>query len=184
MKIVYDGTIILKKTSYKYLGFRIDGKLSFRHLISDQMIKLRRTYMILKHIHQQFPSFFTLKKRVFNTYAWLHIYMISTIYCLLSKTGQDRINGIYRHRLRIIYCLYQCTNAVSHETFNLPTLDTKFKKCLMKRLNSIQLYEPELISCYLLRKNVTKYRLLSLQRKSVYLLATKRKMKQKAWCDV
>ena len=79
--------------------------------------------------------------------------MISTIYCLLSKTGQDRINGIYRYCFRIIYCLYQCTNTVLHETFNLPTLDTK-SKCLMKRLNSIQLYEPELIFCYLLRKNV------------------------------
>ena len=52
MKIVYDGTIILKKTSYKYLGSRIDDKRSFRHLISDQMIKLRRTYMILKHTYR------------------------------------------------------------------------------------------------------------------------------------
>ena len=53
------------------------------------------------------------------------------------------------------YCLYQCSTTDLHNTFGLQTLEEKFKKCLKNRLKSIQLYEPELITCYLLRKNVT-----------------------------
>jgi hypothetical protein len=60
LNITYNETTIVKKTSYKYLGFRIDAKLSFRQLLDDQMIKLRRAYAILKYIHHQFPSFFVL----------------------------------------------------------------------------------------------------------------------------
>ena len=82
------------------------------------------------------------------------MYMISTLYCLLSTTARNRINGFHRRCLRMIYCLYQCSNTDLHDTFKLPTLEMKYKKCLMNRLKSIQLYEPELIACYLLRKNI------------------------------
>jgi hypothetical protein len=49
INIIYNETAIVKKTIYKYLGFRIDTKLSFRHLLDDQTIKLRRAYAILKY---------------------------------------------------------------------------------------------------------------------------------------
>jgi len=152
--IIYNGTAIGKKTSYKYLGFGIDAQLSFRYLLDDQIVKLRRAYTILEHIHHQFPSFFTLKKRFFNTYAWPHLYTISTIYCLLSTTAKERINGFHRRCLRMIYCLYQCSTTDLHDTFGLPTLETEYKKCLMNRIKNIQLHELEFISCYLLRKYI------------------------------
>jgi hypothetical protein len=154
LKILYNGTPLSKKPNYKYLGFRLDAKLAFHHLLDDQFIKLRRTYAILKYIHLQFPSFFTLKKRFFTTYIWPHIYLISTIYCLMSLTAKERINGFYRRCLRIIYCLYQCSTTDLHDTFGLPTLMSKYKKCLINRVKSVQLYEPEFIACYLLRKNL------------------------------
>ena len=152
--IVYNGSRIGKKTSYRYLGFRIDAKLSFRLLLDEQLIKLRKAYTILKHIHNQFPSFFPLKKRFFSTYVWPHMYMMSSIYCLLSITAQDRINGFYRRCQRMIYCLFRCPTTDLLDIFRIPTLETRYKKCLINRLKSIQLYEPELLSCYLLRKNV------------------------------
>jgi hypothetical protein len=68
--------------------------------------------------------------------------------------AKHRINGFYRRCLRIIYCLYQCSTNDLHDTFGLPTLTSRYKKCLINRVKSIQLYEPELISCYLLRKKV------------------------------
>jgi hypothetical protein len=154
LTILYNGTPISKQSSYKYLGVRLDAKLSFHRLLDDQFIKLRRTYTIMKYIHQQFPSFFTLKKRFFSTYTWPHIYLLSTIYCLMSNTAKERINGFYRRCLRIIYCLYQCPTIDLHDTFGLPTLTSRYKKCLINRVKSIQLHEPELISCYLLRKKV------------------------------
>jgi hypothetical protein len=154
LTILFNGTPISKQSSYKYLGVRIDAKLSFHRLLDDQFIKLRRTYAIMKYIHQQFPSFFTLKKRFFSTYTWPHIYLLSTMYCLMSNTAKERINGFYRRCLRIIYCLYQCSTIDLHDTFGLPTLTSRYKKCLINRVKSIQLYEPELISCYLLRKKV------------------------------
>jgi len=80
--------------------------------------------------------------------------MISTIYCLLSPTAKERINGFYRRSLMMMYCLYQCSTIDLHDTFGLPTLETKHKKCLTNRIKSIQIHEPELISCYLLRKNI------------------------------
>jgi hypothetical protein len=79
---------------------------------------------------------------------------ISTIYCLLSPTAKERINGFYRRSLRMIYCLYQCPTIDLHDSFGLPTLETKYKKCLTNIIKSIQIHEPELISCYLLRKNI------------------------------
>ena len=155
IKVVYNKTSLLKKTEYKYLGFRLDAKLSFHHLLDDQLIKLRKAYIILKYIHNKFPSYFNLKKKFFNTYAWPHMLMLSTIYCLLSTTAQNRINGFHRRCLRLIYCLFQCSNNDLHVTFNLPTLESQYKKCLINRLRAIQLYEPELIACYLSRKNIT-----------------------------
>ena len=154
LKIGYNGTPIIKQSSYKYLGVRLDAKLAFHRLLDDQFIKLRRTYAIMKFIHQQFPSYFKLKERFFSTYIWPHIYLLSTIYCLMSFTAKQRIDGFYRRCLRIIYCLYQCSTADLHDEFRLPTLTSRYKKCLLNRVKSIQLYEPDLISCYLLRKKV------------------------------
>jgi hypothetical protein len=109
----------------------------------------------LKHIHRRFPSFFKLKLRFFNTYTWPHLYAISTIYCLLSKTLKEKINGFYRKCLRLIYHLFQCSTHNLHEIFRLPTLEQKYRKSLIKRLYNIQNYEQELIGCYLMHKNIT-----------------------------
>jgi hypothetical protein len=145
---------LIKKPCYKYLGYKIDAQLSFRPLITDQMLKLRKAYSILKTIHRQFPTFFALKKRFFTTYAWPHLFSLSTIYCLLPTSSQNRLNSFYRRCQRLIYCLYQCPSIDLHERFGLPTLETLFKMNVINRLKKIQLNEPELISGYLQRKNV------------------------------
>jgi len=90
-------------------------------------------------------------KRDNSYYTWPHLYAMSIIYCLLSKTQKERINSFYRKCLRIIYHLFQCSTADLHEVFRLPTPEEKYRKCLAKQLNNI---EQELIGCYLIHKNV------------------------------
>src|ERR1700722_13414802 len=78
---------------------------------------------------------------------------MSTIYCLLSKTNQQKISGFYRRCLRMIYHLFQGPTSDLHETFRLPTLEEKYRKNLTKRLANIQQHEQEWIACYLMNKN-------------------------------
>lgn len=154
LEIYYDGAQIIQKRSFKYLGFHLDAKLSFRIMLDAQFVKLRKAYSILKFIHQQFPSFLELKLKFFNTYIWPHLYMLPTIYCLLSSTSRDRVAAFYRRCLRLIYCLFQCPTEDLHDHFKLPTIEQRFKKCLLKRLKTIQQYEPILIDTVLQNKQL------------------------------
>ncbi|CAF2070985.1 unnamed protein product [Rotaria magnacalcarata] len=154
LNVYYDGVKIIQSKSFKYLGFYLDAKLSFRIMIDAQFIKLRKAYAILKFIHRQFPSFLKLKIKFFNTYVWPHLYMLSTIYCLFSITSRERIAAFYRRCLRLIYCLFQCPTEDLHEHFKLPTIEHRFKKCLSKRMKSIQRYEPIFIDSVLQNKHL------------------------------
>ncbi len=154
LNILYDNAQIEQKKNFKYLGYRLDSKLSFNCIVNEHLSKCRKSYSILKHIHRRFPAFFKLKLRFFNTYTWPHLYAMSTIYCLLSKTLREKINSFYRKCLRMIYHLFQCPTTDLHETFRLPTLEEKYRKSLAKRLNNIQQHEQQLIECFLMHKNI------------------------------
>ncbi|CAF1452565.1 unnamed protein product [Adineta steineri] len=149
LDIYYDGVKIIQKKSFKYLGFHLDAKLSFRNMIDAQFLKLRKAYIILKFIHQQFPSFSKLKMKFFNTYIWPHMYMMATIYCLFPNTSCERVAAFYRRCLRLIHCLFQCPTVDLHQHFQLPTIEKRFKKSLVKRMKNIQLHEPMFIECAL-----------------------------------
>jgi hypothetical protein len=149
LEIYYDGVKILQKKNFKYLGFHLDAKLSFRAMIDAQFIKLRKAYIILKYIHRQFPTFSELKIKFFNTYIWPHMYMMATIYCLFSNTSRERLASFFRRCLRLIHCLFQCPTEDLHHHFHLPTIEKRFKKCLVKRMKNIQLYESMFIECTL-----------------------------------
>jgi hypothetical protein len=154
LNIFYDGAPLEQTKVFKYLGYQLDSKLSFKTMVDDQLKKCRQTYSILKHIHRQFPTFFKLKLLFFGTYIWPHLYSLSTIYCLLSNTLKERPNSFYRRCLRMIYHLFECPTADLHTKFLLPTLEEKFRKSLKKRLYSIEQHEQELLGCYLMNKNV------------------------------
>ena len=66
--VKYANQSIQRQRPFKYLGFHLDYKLSFNNMINAQFIKLRKSFTILKYIHQAFPAF-SLKKRVFQTYT-------------------------------------------------------------------------------------------------------------------
>ena len=57
LDISYDGMKIVQKKNFKYLGFIIDTKPSFRIMIDTLFIKLRRAYAILTYIHRPFFIF-------------------------------------------------------------------------------------------------------------------------------
>ena len=152
---VLDGQRIKQSKSFKYLGFHLDGKLSFRNMINAQMGKLRKAYSILKYIHRPFPAAFRLKQKFFNTYIWPHLYVLSTIYCLLSFSAQKQLNAFYRRCLRLIYSVFQCSTSDLHNSLQLPTLEFKLKNGLIKRLKNIQAYERDLVEQVLLDKNVS-----------------------------
>jgi hypothetical protein len=154
LNISYNGERIVQKKNFKYLGFIIDAKLSFRNMIDAQFIKLRRSYVILKYIHHQFPSHSKLKMKIFNTYIWPHMYMMGTIYCLLSNTSRERLAAFYRRCLRMIHYLFQCPTEDLHHHFKLPTLEKRYKKCLLKRMKNIQLHESSFIEYALKYKHV------------------------------
>jgi hypothetical protein len=147
LNVYYDGIKILQKSNFKYLGFHLDSKLSFRYMIDAQFIKLRKAYVILKYIHRQFPSFSQLKLKFFNTYIWPHMYMMSTIYCLFSSTSRNRVAAFYRRCLRLIYQLFQCPTQELHDHFKLPTIEKRYKTSLLKRMKNIQLHESSIIEC-------------------------------------
>jgi len=154
LNIYYEGSPLEQTKVFKYLGFHLDSRLSFKTMVDDQLKKCRQVFLIMKYIHRQFPSFYKLKLLFFNTYVWPHLYSLSTIYCLLSVTLRKRINSFYRRCLRLIYNLFQCPTRDLHTKLLLPSLEEKFKKSLMKRLNNIQRHEQELIACYLMNKNM------------------------------
>ena len=145
LDIVYDGERIIQKQSFKYLGFHLDAKLAFRAMIDSQLGKARKGYVILKYIHRQFPSHTKLKIKFFNTYIWPHMYMMATIYCLLSTTARERLASFYRRCLRLIHCLFQWPTEDLHGHFRLHTIERRYKSCLVKRMNSIQKYEAVLL---------------------------------------
>ena len=154
MTIKYDEEDIMKKTSYRYLGYRLEARLSFQQMLNEQMVKLQRAYSILKVIHQKFPSFFQLKQKFYNTYTWSHLFSMATVYCTLSLTAKNRLNGFRRKCQRLIFSLYQCSTENLHNVFKIPTLEGRYKQSLRSRLKRIQRYEPKWITCYLLRENV------------------------------
>ncbi len=137
LEIYYDGVKIMQKKNFKYLGFHLDAKLSFRNMIDAQFLKLRKAYVILKFIHRQFPSFLKLKMKFFNTYIWPHMHMMATIY-YLSNTARERLAAFYRRCLRLIHFLFQCPTVDLHHHFQLPTI------VLFKKENWFQLW---LFSC-------------------------------------
>ena len=153
LHVYYDGIKIVQKDNFKYLGFHIDSKLTFRCLIDAQFNKLRKAYVILKYIHRQFPSFNQLKMKFFNTYIWPHLYMMASIFCLLSPSSRERLAAFHRRCTRPIHQLYQCPTKDLHGIFKLPTIEERFKKSLAKRMKNIQVYEPSLIECVLLYKH-------------------------------
>ena len=154
LNISYNGTQLEQKNNFKYLGYRLDSKLSFKCIVDDQLQKGRQSYAIMKHIHRKYPSFFNLKLKFFNTYTWPHLHAMATIYCLMSNSLKGRINSFYRRCLRIIYHLFQCSTNDLHQIFHLPTLEEKYRKVLMRRLSNIEHHEQELIGCYLMHKSI------------------------------
>lgn len=108
----------------------------------------------MKYIHNQFPSATSLKLKFFNAYVWPHLHMMSTVYCLFSKTTQNRVSGFYRRCLRLIHRLFQCPTLDLHNQFRLPTLEKKFQASVTKRIKKIHRHEPSLIDYYLQYKHV------------------------------
>ena len=68
INLYYEGTLIEQTKVFKYLGYQMDSKISFKIMVDDQLKKCRQTYQILKHIHRQYPTFYKLKLLFFNTY--------------------------------------------------------------------------------------------------------------------
>jgi hypothetical protein len=128
LEVYFDGMKIIQTKSFKYLGFYLDAKLSFRNMIDAQFIKLRKAHIILKFIHRNFPSFSRLKMKFFNTYIWPHLFIMATIYCLISNTSRERLAAFYRRCLRLIHLLFQCPTEQLHQHFHLPTLERRYKK--------------------------------------------------------
>jgi hypothetical protein len=52
LKILYNDNQIEQKKNFKYLGYRLDSKLSFNCIVDDHLQKCRQTYSILKYIHR------------------------------------------------------------------------------------------------------------------------------------
>ena len=50
--------------------------------------------------------------------------------------------------------MFGCPTKNLHVNFQFPTLEEKFRKSLVKRLNSIKRNEQELISCYIMNKTI------------------------------
>ncbi len=155
IKIIYQGQPIKQQKTFKYLGFYLDSKLSFRSMLDSQFVKLRKSHAILKYIHRAFPTFFKLKMMFFQTYTWPHLYTLATIFFILSKSNQNKINSFYRRCLRLIFCTYRVSTNNLHNDLKLPTLIEKYKKCLQKRLKNIQLFEHDLVNDVLVHKNIT-----------------------------
>lgn len=154
MNIVYNGKRIKQSKCFKYLGFHLDAKLSFRTMIDAQLRKLHKSYQIMKYIHNQLPSLCNLKMKFFDTYVWPHLCMMSTVYCLLSTSTRNRLTSFYRRCLRIIYILFQCPTHDLHVHFNIPTLEDRYRRSLIKRLRNIQQHEHTLLDQYCQEKHL------------------------------
>ena len=154
LRINYEGSPLEPIKIFKYLGYQLDAKMTFKPLVDAQLEKYHQAYHIIKYIHRQFPSFYKLKSRFFTIYIWAHLSALASIYCLLSDSLKERINSFHRRCLRIIYHLFQCSTIDLHTKFSLPTLEEKFKKSLARRLHNIEQHEQELIACYLMNKSI------------------------------
>ena len=152
LNVTYDNNRIAQVKSFKYLGYVMDYKMSFKHMIDEQLRKCKKACSILKHIHRYFPSCLKLKSLFYTTYIWPHISSLSTIYCLTSTYQQERLNGFYRRCLRITYCLFQCPTLSLHQSLRLATLKQKLQQAATKRLFKMQTLEPEIVACYIASK--------------------------------
>ena len=154
LKINYEGSLLQQIKIFKYLGYQLGARTSFKPLVDAQLEKCRQTYPIVKHIHRQFPFFYKIKLQFFTIYTWPHRFALAPIYCLLSDSLKERTNSFYRRCLRIIYHLFQCSTMDLHTKFLLSTLEEKFQKSLVRRRYNIEQHEQELIACYLMNKNI------------------------------
>lgn len=145
MLVSYEDTNIEQKKCYKYLGFLLDERLAFKPMIDSQLIKLRKTFPILKYIHRRFPMAMHLKNKFFNAFMWPHLLLFATINVLLSPSAQERIASFYRRCLRLTYSLFECPTDELHQKFLLPTVESRFNQFLRKRLRTIQTFETSLI---------------------------------------
>ena len=100
-------------------------------------------------LYNQYQSAISLKFKFFQAYVWPHMFMMSSIYCLMSHSNQNRLDSFYRRCLRLIYCLFQCPTNDLHNHFKLPTLKDRFRMSLQKRIKNIQQHEPDLLDFYL-----------------------------------
>ena len=154
LEILYDGTRVVQSKCFKYLGYDLDAKLSFQALVTAQTNKMQKTYQILKYIHRQFPASVKLKNKAFDTYVWPNMNMVSSVYCLLVKSTQNRVAAFHRKCLRLIFNLFLCPTVDLHQHSRLPSVKKKYKKSLSRRMINIQKYELSLVDCILQHKNL------------------------------
>ena len=153
LQVKFDGIIIEQKKIFKYLRFSLDGKLSFRRLIDAQFLKLKKSFTIMKHIHNQFQSAISLNFKFFQAYVWPHMFMMSSI-----------------------YCLFRCPTNDLHNHFKLPTLKDRFRMSLQKRIT--RTWPTRL----LLAIQTTEKRFVHpLSRKALYKILPRRSSKQSAY---
>ena len=152
LDIEYDDAKIAQKKCFKYLGVHLNERLSFRTMIDSTLAKLRKSYSIMKYIHRQYPMSVKLKNKFINTYMWPHFYSLATIYVLLATTSRERISAFYRRCMRLVNSFFQCPTNELDQHFNLSTIEDRYRRCLRKRLVSIQLFETTLIDTALQAK--------------------------------
>ena len=153
-EIVCDRTRVVQSKCFKYLGYDLDAKLSFQALVTAQTNKMQKTYQILKYIHRQFPASVKLKNKAFSTCVWPNMKMVSSVYCLLAKSTQNRVAAFHRKCLRLIFNLFLCPTVDLHQHFQLASVEEKYKTNLSRRMINIQQYDLSLIDCILQHKNL------------------------------
>ena len=127
-------------------------------------------------LYNQYQSAISLKFKFFQAYVWPHMFMMSSIYCLMSHSNQNRLDSFYRRCLRLIYCLFQCPTDDLHNHFKLPTLKDRFRMSLQKRITRTW------PTRFLLAIQRTEKRFVHpLPRKALYKILTRRSSKQSAY---
>ena len=125
--ILLDHAPLTQRNNFKYLGFHLDA----------QLVKTRRSFIIMKYIHKHFAAQFQLRSRFFNAYIWPHMNMLSTIFCICSQSLRNELSAFYRRCLRLINCLYRCPSTNLQDTYGLPALEDRLRKTLRRRLAAI-----------------------------------------------
>ena len=92
--------------------------------------------------------------------------IVMFVYCFLAKSTQNRVAAFYRKCLRLIYNLLLRPIVDLHQHFRLPSVQRKYQKSLIRRMNNIQQYDLSLDDCIVQQKNLrstvfTHYRELS-----------------------